>query len=151
MFCTFYINNKQIYMEPNHFEPEANNEQSNSQINQTTVTNSTSESTNAKSSFDFSEINIMAALSYVGPLVIIPFLTHRENPYVLFHIKQGLVLLAIALVLHVSTFILFFLLPFIMLINLGLFILSIIGIINALQHKEKDVPITGKFASHIKL
>lgn len=140
-------------MEQNHFEPEANNTntQSNSQTNQTTITNSNSEPTNTKSSFDFSEINIMAALSYVGPLVIIPFLTHRENPYVLFHIKQGLVLLAIGLIVHVSTFILFFLLPFIMLINLGLFILSIIGIINALQHKEKEVPITGKFTSHIKL
>lgn len=138
-------------MEQNQSEPEISTAQSTSQVN-TPVSNPSSNGSGAtNSAFDFSEMNIMSALSYVGPLVIIPFLTHRENPYVLFHIKQGLVLLALALIIHVSTFFLFFLLPFIMLINLGLFILSIIGIINALQSKEKEVPLVGKFASHIKL
>ena len=140
-------------MEPNHAEPEVNTAQSTSQMNPPVPTPppSNNDSTSSSSTFDFSEINIMAALSYFGPLVIIPFLTHRENPFVLFHIKQGLVLLALALIVHVSTFFLFFLLPFIMLINIGLFILSIIGIINSLQLKEKEIPIVGKFASHIKL
>ena len=138
-------------MEPNHSEPEVSTAQSNTQTNQPVTTTPSSGAASTSSAFDFSEINIMAALSYVGPLVIIPFLTHKENPYVLFHIKQGLVLLALALVVHVSSFFLFFLLPFIMLINLGLFILAIIGIINALQRKEKEVPIVGKFSSHIKL
>lgn len=138
-------------MEPHQTQPERNTAESNHQVIQPVTAASNSEPSGTKSSFDFSEVNIMAALSYVGPLVIIPFLTHREDSFVLFHIKQGLLLLIIGLIVHVSMFFLFFLIPFFMLINLGLFVLAIVGIINALRHKEETLPIVGKFASHIKL
>ncbi len=104
-----------------------------------------------KSDFDFSQNSIMAALSYVGPLVIIPFLTTKEDPYVMFHIKQGLVLLALGLIVWVVSGFMYWLWPIIQLVNLGLFVLSVIGIINALQRKEKEIPFVGKFSTHIKL
>jgi len=138
-------------MEPNHSQSETNNEQSNPQVSPPVTTTPTSESKSGDSGFDFSEQSVMAALSYIGPLVIIPFLTNRENPFVLFHIKQGLVLFALIVVISMSSGFLWFLFPIFMLINLGLFILAIIGVINALQRKEVELPIIGKFSSHIKL
>lgn len=40
-----------------------------------------------------SERGLMAALSYVGVLVLVPLLLRRDNPFVVFHAKQGLVVL----------------------------------------------------------
>ncbi len=103
------------------------------------------------STFNFDEISLMAALSYIGPLVLIPFLTNREKSFVMFHIKQGLVLLILGLLIYVTSGFLFFLWPILMIINVGLLCLSIIGVINALQNKEKELPFVGGFASYIKL
>ncbi len=94
---------------------------------------------------------VMAALSYIGPLVLIPFLTSRDNAFVLFHIKQGLVLFLAFLLVHVASKFLWFFFPIFWLLNFALFILSIVGIINSLQKKEKELPVIGKFASHIKI
>ncbi|HMO77642.1 MAG TPA: hypothetical protein PKA42_00605 [Candidatus Paceibacterota bacterium] len=138
-------------MESNQAQPETNAEQNTYQANQTSTTAPNGDASNNSSSIDFSENNVMAALSYVGPLVIIPFLTSRDNSFVMFHIKQGLVLLVLALILQFSSFFLFFLFPLIMLAFLGLFVLSIIGILNALKHKEVELPIVGKFAGKIKI
>ena len=104
-----------------------------------------------KGAFTFDELSVMAALSYLGPLVIIPFLTHKENSFVMFHIKQGLVLVVLSILIYVAGSLLFFLWPLIGIINLGLLCLSIIGIIRALQKEEKELPIVGKYAYHIKL
>lgn len=104
-----------------------------------------------KSAFDFSENSIIAALSYVGPLIIIPYLTNREDSFTHFHIKQGLVLIVLEVILWVFGMFAFILFPIISIINLGLLILSIIGIINALQRKEVALPLVGKFADQIKL
>jgi uncharacterized membrane protein len=107
----------------------------------------------ASENFDFSSKAIIAAASYVGPLVIIPFMLDKENPFTLFHIKQGLVVFVIGLVCWVLSNFLFmgWLYPIITLVNLGLFILSIIGIINVLKHKEAELPLVGQFAKHIKI
>ena len=117
----------------------------------TPVTPVTTSQAEKKSSFTFDEVSVMAALSYVGPLVIIPFLTHKENSFVMFHIKQGLVLLVLSILIYVAGGLLFFLWPLIGIINLGLLCLSIIGIVRALQKKEEELPIVGKYAHHIKL
>lgn len=37
---------------------------------------------------------LMAALSYVGVLVLVPLLVRRDDPFVRWHAQQGLVLLA---------------------------------------------------------
>lgn len=41
---------------------------------------------------DVDERRLMAALSYVGVLVFIPLLTAKNDPFILLHAKQGLVL-----------------------------------------------------------
>jgi uncharacterized membrane protein len=113
--------------------------------------------TNAEpaSNVEFNETTIMAALSYFGPLVIIPYLTKKENPFVIFHIKQGLVLLVPYLVLWVIGNYMYMMLgplsSILGLLNLAIVVLSIIGIVNAVQKKEKPLPLVGQYSSYFKI
>lgn len=87
---------------------------------------------------------IMAVLCYIWILWIIPILTDAKNdPFVRFHINQGIILTIFSLVIWVIGFI-----PVIGGIvewvgGIALFILSIIGIINAINMEEKPVPVVG--------
>ena len=101
--------------------------------------------------FELNETNVMAALSYVGPLVFIPFFLKKSDPYVHYHIKQGLVVFAIGAIIWVlgNWFMVFhFLYPVMNIIWIGIFILSVIGVINALRHEEKNLPLVGQFARY---
>jgi len=94
---------------------------------------------------------LMGILSYLGILVIIPFLMAKENPFVKFHIKQGLVLVAIQLLVWLLSETFLFkidsLVPFVQIV---LFILSVIGIVNVLKKRERELPFVGSFAKYIK-
>lgn len=95
---------------------------------------------------------LMAFLCYFGILVIIPLVTDaKKEEYVKFHIKQGLALLIAGIV---SSFLL--IVPILgwiayFVISIILLVLFIIGIINALTGKEKELPIIGKYAQKIKI
>lgn len=97
---------------------------------------------------------LMAFLSYLGILVIIPLLVKKDDPYVKFHAKQGLTLLVAGVILWVVAMILAFIpiigwiIAFILWITL--IILAIIGIVNALTGKEKPLPLIGRFAEKFK-
>ena len=108
--------------------------------------------TSQPSSFVFNEQTIMASLSYVGPLVLIPFLTKKEDPFVSFHIKQGLVLFVPSLIIYVLgyTMVFYRLWPIFSLVNLVVIGLSILGIIYALQLKQTDIPLVGQLAKRIQ-
>jgi uncharacterized membrane protein len=91
----------------------------------------------------------MALLCYLGILIIIPFLTDSKNdPFVKFHIKQGLVLLVLffAATMIAAIPILGWIVSFVAWV-LGT-ILAVLGIINALSGKQKELPLIGKYASH---
>lgn len=94
---------------------------------------------------------LMGILSYLWVLVIIPFLMAKDDPFVKFHVKQGMVLVAIELILWVAVQVIFFLVPIVMIVNLGLLVLSIIGIINVVQGKEKELPLVGHFANKFNI
>lgn len=94
---------------------------------------------------------LMAVLSYIGILVIIPYLIAREDGFVRFHIQQGLVLLVIEIALLVIGSMIFLLIPLIQIINLALLVLAIIGIINAIKGREKPLPFVGQYASYFKI
>ncbi len=121
-------------------------------VNTEVVPNEPEKSAVPASDYTFNETTIMAALSYLGPLVLVPFLTKKDNPFIMFHVKQGLVLFGILLVVMFVDNITFGMLtPVTMFINLGLLVLSVIGILNALKQKEVAIPLTGRFADKIKL
>lgn len=94
--------------------------------------------------------SLMAILAYLGILVVVPFLTDaKSDPFVKFHIKQGLVLLIVELV---GTFI--YSIPIIggllgNVIWVGSVIWVIIGIMNVTAGKTKELPLIGKYSKYI--
>jgi uncharacterized membrane protein len=97
---------------------------------------------------------LFGILSYLGPLVIISLLVEKNDPTVKFHIKQGLVLLSIEIILSVifrgmmwSTT----LSPVYDIIHLALLVLVVIGIINVVQGTQKELPIVGGFARYFAI
>ena len=94
----------------------------------------------------------MAVLCYFGILVLIPLLTESKNdPFVKFHIKQGLVLLIAGVIVGAVSAI-----PFLGWVvggiaSLILLVLFIMGIVNAAGGQEKELPIIGSMGSKINI
>lgn len=98
-----------------------------------------------------SKQTLLAALAYIGPLVVISYTLMEGDEFVKFHVKQGAVLFVIEMLLWILTQ---FMIPLMMLwglIHLGAIILSIFGIINAAQHKKTELPLVGSFSKHIPI
>ena len=98
--------------------------------------------------------NMIAIFAYLGILILIPFLMGaKEEPFVKFHLKQGLTLLIAEVVLWVvsSVFMgMFYYMGGWIVTNLvWLFtvVLMIIGITNVVRGHEKELPVIGHFAS----
>lgn len=86
----------------------------------------------------------ICALAYVGILVIVPLVVDSNNPDYRFHANQGIILLICGFVIGVLSN-----MPFIGFIaSLGgivIFVLAIMGIINAINGEQKELPIIGQF------
>ncbi|QQR82742.1 hypothetical protein IPJ70_01370 [Candidatus Campbellbacteria bacterium] len=95
-----------------------------------------------------SKNTLMGILSYLGPLVLVPFFTNKEQPFVKFHIKQGLVVFSIELIAYVLGMFMWQLWVIRNLVNLATLILSIIGIVNVVEKKEKELPLVGSFSKY---
>ena len=93
---------------------------------------------------------IMGIFAYLSILVLVPLLTAKDNAFVQFHVRQGLVLLIIE-VIAMLVGNMFFFYPLPQIINLGALVLSIIGIMNVFGKKEVELPLVGQFAKHINL
>jgi uncharacterized membrane protein len=89
---------------------------------------------------------LMGVLAYLGPLVIISYLVAKDDSFVKFHIKQGLVLLVIEVIIWLLNPMLWSLWMLINLLNLATLVLSIIGIMNVVQNREKELPLVGQFS-----
>ena len=94
---------------------------------------------------------VMAILSYLGPLVVIPFWVSKEDPFVHFHVKQGSVLLIISILIWIASSIMWILIPLFYVFHIGVVILSVIGIINVVQGKKKELPVVGKYAEMLHI
>jgi uncharacterized membrane protein len=97
---------------------------------------------------DSDNTTLMAALAYVGPLVIVSYVVAKDNPFVKFHIKQGLVLLVIEVALWFLGGMLWAFIPFMGLLNLAVLVFAIIGIMNAVNKKEQALPLFGQFSKY---
>ncbi|MBZ9578021.1 DUF4870 domain-containing protein [Patescibacteria group bacterium] len=95
--------------------------------------------------------NLIAVLSYLGILFLIPLLVVKDNRFVQFHAKQGLVLFIaeIATVVIAWIPILGWIAGFILWIVW--FVFSIMGIVNVLGGKKTPLPMIGKFAGKFKI
>ncbi len=87
----------------------------------------------------------MAILAYI--IFLIPLLAARESKFAMYHANQGLILFLAALIANTVGTIIpligwFLILP---LANLAIFVLAILGIINAAQGNMKPLPLIGNF------
>lgn len=94
---------------------------------------------------------MMAIFAYLWILIVIPFLTDsKSDPFVKYHLKQGLALLVFDAIGWILGFFLLFI-PFIGLLIIWLWwiaalVLTIIGIMNVLNGKEVELPFVGQYA-----
>lgn len=88
----------------------------------------------------------MAILAYIGILVVVSYLVANKDPFVKFHIKQGLLLLIIEVAVWLLSSFLWGFWMIWQLIDLVVLVLAIIGIVNAVQGKEKELPVIGSWA-----
>ena len=91
---------------------------------------------------------LMSILSYLGILAVIPFSMSKDDPVVKFHLKQGLVLLAIEVAVYALGMFMWQLWQILQIVNLGTLILSILGIVNVMQKKQQELPLVGSFAHY---
>jgi uncharacterized membrane protein len=94
------------------------------------------------------ENRLMAALSYLGFLFLVPLLSgHKKDKFVNFHLRQGIVLFIADVI---AGFIMW--IPVIgWLLCLFLLVLSIYGFIQALIGNKWQLPYIGQYAEKIKI
>ena len=107
---------------------------------------------------DVEDNKILAAISYLGILVLIPLLMKKESKFVKEHAKQGLVLFIAGIVLWIVEAI-FVRIPvlgliisiLIWIIWVAIAIVSIIGLVYALQGKFWKIPLVYDWAQSFKI
>ncbi|GFI56472.1 hypothetical protein IMSAG013_01534 [Clostridiales bacterium] len=130
--------------------------------------NSVADHTNSFDKKDIERNKGISVLSYLGFLFLVPYFAAQKSKFARFHAKQGMVLFifefavnvimailkAIFNVIYYGTFTVFtwIRIPNIILtsvhslLGLAALALTIVGIINVVQGKAKELPVIGKFA-----
>lgn len=134
-------------------EADANSDRSfsdevNDKINEFT---NTADTTSEYTTDDINSNKIMAVLSYLGILVLIPVFAAKNSPFARFHANQGIVLAISEIVINLVISVLsdfpaigrlFTLIGGIA--DVAFLVFVIIGIINAVNGKAKELPVIGK-------
>ena len=106
---------------------------------------------------DAEQGKVMAIIAYIGILCFIPVLTgdHKKSPFVKFHTNQGVVLFIAWIAWWFVSLLLgfifrgWFLSMILSLVNIvawvGIIVLIILGIINAVNGRMRPLPVIGKF------
>ncbi len=105
--------------------------------------NNTADTTSEYDAQDIEKNKVMAVLAYI--LFFIPLLAAKDSKFARFHTNQGLVLFLggiIASVVAVIPVIGWIIAP---IAGLVITVLAVIGIINALNGRAKELPVIGKF------
>ena len=105
--------------------------------------NNTADTTSEYDAQDIEKNKVMAVLAYI--LFFIPLLAAKDSKFARFHTNQGLVLFLggiIASVVAVIPVIGWIIAP---IVGLVITVLAVIGIINALNGRAKELPVIGKF------
>jgi len=94
----------------------------------------------------------MAIIAYI--IFFVPLLTGdaKKDSFVKYHVKQGLVLFLLVVLINVIGWVIpfYFWYSISWLLSLGTLVLLIIGISNAVGGKEHPLPVVGKFADMFK-
>jgi len=91
----------------------------------------------------------MAIVAYI--IFFLPLLTEAKNdPFVKYHVKQGFTLFLAGVVTRIITYIPVIGWVLLWPLNVFIFILFVIGVMNALGGKQEPLPVIGKFAEKFK-
>ena len=116
--------------------------------------NNTADTTSQFDPQDITNNKVMAILAYFGILVLIPIFAAKESKFARFHANQGLILFIAGIAIYIVQTIfysifslrLWWLISTVVgIIGLVIFVLAIIGIVNAAQGKAKELPLVGNF------
>lgn len=93
--------------------------------------------------------DLIAILSYIGILFLVPLLVSKDNEFAQFHAKQGLVLFLYNLIS--GAILVIPLLGWIVgaVLMMGSFVMMVIGIVNVLKGEKKPLPLIGKYAGKL--
>lgn len=105
---------------------------------------------------DIEANKVMALLSYLGILVLVPLFAAKESKFARFHANQGLILCLAAIAYGVAYSIvssillalswrLYTVVSLIGLLGFAFAVWAVIGIINSLNGKAKELPVIGKY------
>lgn len=103
---------------------------------------------------DVEKNKVMGVLAYLGILWLVPLLAAKESPFARYHCNQGLILFLTCIVVWVVNIILAFI-PILgwllaLCLLLGILVLWIMGLINAIQGVCKPLPVIGNLFTIIK-
>ena len=109
---------------------------------------------------DIERRSSISVLAYCGPLLLIPALVARRSPYARFHVNQGLALLVVEMAYNLAARILTRILDLSMgsglseipttlstvlsFASLFFLVLTLLGAINALRGRAKELPLVGR-------
>ena len=94
---------------------------------------------------------LIAAIGYIGVLCVVPLLFNKDSEFATYHGKQGLVLLIAWFGLWIANAIPVFGQIIWGLGSILLFVLMVIGVVNALSGKKSDLPVIGRYTKKIKI
>ncbi len=119
-------------------------------VNVTHIMFNTKDTTYEFAPEDIEQNIVMAMLSYLNLLVLVPLLAANGSKFARFHANQGIVLLILSIACNALVFILipippllFIVLPFQWILNTAFLIMIVIGIVNSLQGKARELPLIG--------
>lgn len=95
--------------------------------------------------------NVYAILSYLWVLCLIPLLFKKDDEFVIFHAKQGLVLFILEVALGIIGIVPFLGPIVVMLGTIFCGIISLVGIIKVLMGEKWEIPVLGEWARKIKV
>ena len=91
-----------------------------------------------------SDSKLMGAISYLWIISVVMLIVKKDDPFVKFHARQGLILFIVSIIL--------WFIPVIgWIINLLVLILIIVGFIKALSGEKWKIPLVGDIAEKINL
>lgn len=111
--------------------------------------NDTADTTANYDKEDIEKNKIISIFAYLSILVLIPMFLAKDSKFAKYHVKQGLILVIAGLGIAVLSLIAGIILPVIGIIfaifEIPFIVLSVIGIVNVVKGKAKELPVVGKF------
>ncbi len=145
------MNNQQAQPNMNNqqYQQTQPNKAGNDLLNKILALNNTPDTTAQYDSVDIQNSTLMGVLSYLSVLVLIPIFCAKNSPFSQFHANQGLVICLIEIAWGIISSIIKLILPFGIitfvcgLVSLVTIAVQIIGIVNVIQGKAKELPVIG--------